>query len=204
MVRPRSARAHDSVLNAALQLFSERGIDATSMDAIAETSGVSKATIYKHWPDKEALCLEVMVHAHGGDCVSHHPESGDLRADLLGILSHRPSERLAEAKARLMPHMMAYAARNLQFAKTWQSRFFEPPRVELRGVLQRAIARGQLPASLNVDVALALLLGPMLYSNLLKRLGQEAPSGMLEHVVDAFIDLYARTAPASRRLRHKR
>ena len=39
-----------------MQLFSERGIDATSMDAIAETSGVSKATIYKHWQDKDALC----------------------------------------------------------------------------------------------------------------------------------------------------
>ncbi len=55
MVRPRSAQAHKKVLDAAVQLFSDRGIDATSMDAIAETSGVSKATIYKHWPDKDAL-----------------------------------------------------------------------------------------------------------------------------------------------------
>jgi AcrR family transcriptional regulator len=34
-----------------LALFGERGIDAASMDAIAEKSGVSKATIYKHWQD---------------------------------------------------------------------------------------------------------------------------------------------------------
>ena len=60
MARPRSAQAHKKVLDAAVQLFSERGIDATSMDAIAEASGVSKATIYKHWQDKDALCLEVM------------------------------------------------------------------------------------------------------------------------------------------------
>ena len=51
MARPRSVKAHKQVLDAAVQLFSERGIDATSMDAIAELSGVSKATIYMHWQD---------------------------------------------------------------------------------------------------------------------------------------------------------
>ena len=65
MARPRSERAHDQVLEAAIQLFSERGIDSTSIDAIAEMSGVSKATIYKHWADKDALLLEMMAHVHG-------------------------------------------------------------------------------------------------------------------------------------------
>ena len=53
MGRPRSEQAHVRVLEAAAGLFADQGIDATSMDAIAEASGVSKATIYKHWPDKE-------------------------------------------------------------------------------------------------------------------------------------------------------
>jgi AcrR family transcriptional regulator len=199
MVRSRSARAHDSVLNAALQLFSERGIDATSMDAIADTSGVSKATIYKHWPDKEALCLEVMSHVHSADPASRHVDSGDLRTDLLAILRYRPSERYAEIKAKLLPHMMAHAARNPAFAKTWQSRFFEPPRVELRQVLQRAIARRDLPSSLDVDLALALLLGPMLYTNLLKRMQQEVPGGILEQVVEAFMKSYQIARPKRKR-----
>ena len=59
MGRPRSAEAHTKVLLAAVHLFAEQGIEATSMDSIAEASGVSKATIYKHWQDKDALCLEV-------------------------------------------------------------------------------------------------------------------------------------------------
>ena len=45
--------------------MAERGIESTSMDAIAEASGVSKATIYNHWADKEALLLEVMADLHG-------------------------------------------------------------------------------------------------------------------------------------------
>ena len=64
MSRGLSPRAHSKVLESATQLFAERGIDTTSVDAIAAASGVSKATIYKHWADKDALCLEVMQYVH--------------------------------------------------------------------------------------------------------------------------------------------
>src|ERR1700710_1853744 len=91
MARPRSAQAHTKVLNAAVELFSERGIDATSMDAIAETSGVSKATIYKHWPDKDNLCLEVLSYLHGLDEEPPVFNSGDYRADLIAQLQYQPA-----------------------------------------------------------------------------------------------------------------
>jgi AcrR family transcriptional regulator len=52
MSRGLSARAHSKVLESATELFADRGIDATSVDAIAVASGVSKATIYKHWRTK--------------------------------------------------------------------------------------------------------------------------------------------------------
>ena len=74
-------------MDAAVQLFSERGIDSTSMDAIAEASGVSKATIYKHWQDKDALCMEVMGYLHGLDEEPPVFDSGDLRADLIALLA---------------------------------------------------------------------------------------------------------------------
>ncbi len=57
MSRGLSEKAHQKVLQSAAELFADRGIDGTSMDAIANASGVSKATIYKHWADKEALCM---------------------------------------------------------------------------------------------------------------------------------------------------
>ncbi len=95
MGRPRSERAHQQVLEAALKLFSERGIAATSMDAIAEASGVSKATIYKHWADKDALCLEAMAHAHGLDEEPPHFHGDDVRTALIRVLSHRHREEYA-------------------------------------------------------------------------------------------------------------
>jgi AcrR family transcriptional regulator len=176
MVRPRSARAHGRVLDAALELFAARGLDATSMDAIAEASGVSKATIYKHWPDKDALCLEAMAHLLGQDQPPPAFDSGDVRADMVALLGHEPPPQYSELRGRIMPHLMAYAARNPSFGRAWRERVFEPPRAQLTRLLDRAVAQGLVPRDLDRDLALALLLGPMLYCHILKRVRGEAPA----------------------------
>ncbi len=191
MVRPKSARAHNEVLDAAQMLFCERGIDATSMDAIAQASGVSKATIYKHWPDKDALCLEVMLRIHGREEPSEDFDSGDLRVDLTAVLGHQPPERFAALRERITPHLMAYAARHPEFGHAWRARALQPPRTQLLRILQRAIARGQLPPTLNTDIAIALLLGPMMYGWVMKMMAQTLPVGAHEVVVDTFLRSYA-------------
>jgi AcrR family transcriptional regulator len=192
MARTRSARAHADVLDAAAHLFAERGLDGTSMDAIAETSGVSKATIYKHWPDKDALCLEVMARVHGRD--SEEPpdfDSGDLRADLVAVLSQQPPSQYAGLRQRIMPHLIAYSARNLQFGHAWRTRVLNPPRQQLARILERAVKRGLLPAWLNVDLGVALLFGPLFYRYVLKLADMEKPDAMREQIVDAFLRSYA-------------
>src|SRR5579883_2435269 len=96
MPRGLSERAHGRVLEAATQLFAQRGIDGTSVDAIAAASGVSKATIYKHWADKDALCLAVMEYVHHLDAGPPELDSGDLRTDLKAFLKYEPSSKKAE------------------------------------------------------------------------------------------------------------
>src|SRR4029077_17297079 len=128
MVRPRSAHAHAQVLDAALKLFAAQGIEATSMDAIALASGVSNATIYKHWPDKDALCLEAISLLHGGEQPWPALDSGDVRADLIAALGYHPSRPHPDLRMRIMPHLWAYAARSPEFGKVWRERAFEPVR----------------------------------------------------------------------------
>src|SRR5437667_9035273 len=111
MVRTRSTLAHEKVLEATLVLF-ERGIDASSMDAISEASGVSKATIYKHWQDKDALALEALGMLFGMHDEPPKFDSGDLRQDFVDVLNYQPARPRQEMKNRVMPHVMAYAARN--------------------------------------------------------------------------------------------
>jgi AcrR family transcriptional regulator len=203
MVHARSARAHGQVLDAALELFAARGLDATSMDAIAEASGVSKATIYKHWPDKDALCLEAMAHLLGQDQPRPVFDSGDVRADMIALLSYQPPQPCSDLQMRIMPHLMAYAARNPAFGEAWRKRVFEPPRLQLAQLLERAIAQGQLPRSLDRNLALALLLGPLMYGHVLKRMQGEAPENLPEHVVAAFWKAHA-IAPPPVKLRVRR
>ncbi len=165
MARSRSTEAHEKVLNAALGLFAERGIEATSMDAIAQASGVSKATIYNHWADKEALLLEVMLMVNGLDREPEDVDSGDLQLDLTTVLTRKPPDKFDDARNRMMPTLIAYSAVHPEFGKAWRHRVMEPPRQCLKRVLRRGISRGLLPDDLDLESAMALLLGPMLYAH---------------------------------------
>ena len=169
MVRQRSEEAHERILRAALGLFGERGIDATSMDAITQASGVSKATIYNHWPNKEALLIDVMLMVNGLDRDPEDVDSGDLCSDLATVLSRRPPDEFDAARERMMPAMIAYSAVHQEFGEAWRHRVMEPSRVCLKRVLKRGIKRGLLPAALDMDAAMALLLGPLLYGHIFHR-----------------------------------
>lgn len=169
MARSRSSEAHEKVLRAALDLFGERGIDATSMDAIAQASGVSKATIYNHWSDKEKLLMEVMEMIHGLDREPEDVDSGDILQDLTYVLTRRPPDEFDAVRTRLMPAMIAYSAVHTEFGKAWRHRVMEPARHAIRRVLRNGIDRGLLPRDLDIEVALSLLLGPVLYTHIFQK-----------------------------------
>jgi AcrR family transcriptional regulator len=189
MPRTRSKAAHTKVLEAAVRLFAERGIDATSMDAIAESSGVSKATIYKHWPGKGELVTELVTWLYGFDEDRPKIAPKNLRVDLIAVLSHRPGANRTKLKERLMPHLIAYSARNPEFGKAWRTRIISLQRDDLRLVIDAAMARGELDRSLDFDMAVALLLGPMMYRQIFiaKNRTEKPPRAYIEQVVDAVI-----------------
>ena len=93
--RPRSERARQAILQAAGELLLTGAGGEVSMDALAAHAGVSKATIYRWWPDKEALALDALYEqwADRGDAP---PDRGSLRGDLLALL--RPWARLVRSR----------------------------------------------------------------------------------------------------------
>lgn len=196
MVRARSAEAHRKVLHAAIHLFADEGIDATSMDAIANASGVSKATIYKHWADKDALALEALSYLYGLHEEFPDFASGNLRKDLIDCLSYE-SSRWPELRERMMPHLMAYSARNQAFGRAWREQSIMRRRAALAKVYQRGIAEGTLQKHLDSDLSTALLFGPMLYRYIFdtyvkgKRMSKQAPREFVEQIVDAFLKSFA-------------
>lgn len=192
MVRPRSPEAHEKVVKAALALFGERGIDATSMDAIARASGASKATIYKHWADKEALLMEVMLQVHGLGAEPENVDTGDLERDLAMVLSRKPPGKFEEARTRIMPALIAYSAAHREFAKAWRHRVMEPPRQSVMRILRRGIERGLLKPDLDLELAMALLLGPVLYEKIFEgRLRRRDAKDIGPETAEAFFRAFA-------------
>jgi AcrR family transcriptional regulator len=193
MPRPRSEEAHLKVLEASLRLFAEQGIDATSMDAVAAESGVSKATIYKHWPDKDALALEVLVWLYRLDEFPGPIEHKNLREALIAALSYQPVEDRSKERERIMPHLIAYSARNVAFGKAWRSKALSRHSILLKQVLESAIERGELNTGLPMDTAIALLFGPMMYRKIFvaHSRDEKPPAEFVEEIVDSFIRSYA-------------
>ena len=59
--RPRSVKTEDAILDSAYRMMAAQGLAATTIDAIARDSGVSKMTIYKWWPSREAVLIDAFL-----------------------------------------------------------------------------------------------------------------------------------------------
>ena len=163
--RPRSETARKAILAAAAELLLDRGLPGVSMDAVAERAGVSKATIYRWWPTKETLALD-MLYNEWTKVTPQTYESGSLRLDLLALLG--AWSRLASGRpyGRVVAALLMEARTDPVFSAEYQRRLVEPRRDQARAVFGHALERGEIPAGTNVEVAIDLLYGP-LYHRLL-------------------------------------
>ena len=78
--RPRSETARQAILCAASGLLARDGFAGVTMEAIAARAGVSKATLYRWWPNKSAVLMEAFLAATAPCCAA--PDTGDVRNDL--------------------------------------------------------------------------------------------------------------------------
>jgi AcrR family transcriptional regulator len=187
MPRQPSIRAHEDVLAAALKLIADRGIEGVSVDAIAKESGVSKATIYKHWTNKEALCLEAINKLRHE--LPANDEDGDPRAEIVRLLCQLTEAQRPKLLARIMPKILGHASNHPKFAKAWGDRVEQPRRARLRQLVERAVAEGALRRDTDVEFAVHLLLGPVLYHRLMRT---TMPPDMPERIVNL---VWAANAP---------
>jgi AcrR family transcriptional regulator len=130
------------------------------MDAVAERAGVSKATIYRWWPTKETLALDALYTEWAA--VQPYPrDTGSLRGDLLALL--RPWTRLVRSRpyARVITALLTEAQTDPVFAAEYRQRLVEPRRDQARAVFRRAMERGEIPASTDIEVAVDLVYGPL-------------------------------------------
>jgi AcrR family transcriptional regulator len=145
---PRSAR-HHAICDAVFQLLSEVGYDRMSMDAVAALARASKATIYRAWPCKPDLVMEALTHRFGG--TPEPPDTGTLRGDLIALMTG--ACQLANSPdGAVVAGLMSAAARNAELSRTLYRCTYEMKHPVHEAIIDRATARGEVPAGTDPDL----------------------------------------------------
>lgn len=172
-----------AILDAALALLGEGGSEALTVEAVAARAGVARTTVYRRWQGADDLLAAAV-----DDVVARlmpPANSGETRADLVAIVA-ATVRALTNAKyGRVVRVLLSELARSAESVSQFRRRLVDTRRKELREVLARGAARGELRADIDVDTAADLLLGPVYYRVVLA--GRRADPGFAERVVDAFL-----------------
>lgn len=157
---PRVAASRERVIGTTLELLTEVGLGAVTVDDISKRSGVAKTTIYRHWPNRSALVVEACLRMTDGDVLP--PDTGALESDLR-VYMVSLAELLATARwSSILPSIVDVAEHDPAFAdvhSSIQRRHAAP----VRAILDRAVRRAEIPASTDLSAVSAALLGPLYY-----------------------------------------
>jgi AcrR family transcriptional regulator len=148
------------VLAATTELLTEGGYPAATVDAISQRSGVSKATIYKHWPSRAAVAAE----AFGGQMATAvpRPHTSDARADLVEHV-RRVSRFYASPAGRVFAQLLAACVTDPDGAVYVRDFFLASRREAVAEVWQRAVAADIVNPAVDVEVATDVLFGPLIF-----------------------------------------
>lgn len=180
-ISPRVERTRIRALDAARRVLLEEGWEALTQPRVAEVAGIGRATVYRHWPDRVTLLREVC--AAEVDTL-HTPLTGDLRADLRAELCAMRAELVDGGFDKVLVALTERCFRDEELREV-KAAIVDHGTANMRRILEDGIAAGSLPPLLDVDAAIAHLVGPMLFQNLFA----DAPdsSSDLHRTVDSFL-----------------
>jgi AcrR family transcriptional regulator len=158
--RPREARIDAAIRAAALELMADLGVGDLRVDDVADRAGVGKAAIYRRHASKDEL-----VTAAVSSLVSEIriPDTGSTREDLIVLMREAVALYRDPLRAGVMPGLVGEMHRRPDLARAVRDGFLDARRRALRTVLDRGVARGDLRADLDVELALDVLGGPLFY-----------------------------------------
>ncbi|MFD8569653.1 TetR/AcrR family transcriptional regulator [Streptomyces sp. NPDC057694] len=182
--RPRSEAAELAIVEGVIRLLEEGApLAGLSIERIARTAGVGKATIYRRWSGKEELFVDVVASIEEPD-----PDlpGTSLRDDLVRLLEHMRRRGLNLRTSALLHNVFAQMKTLPKLWDAYHSVVVEPRRRLLYDVLRRGVADGELPAGIDVELSGDLFTGPMLLRTMMR---SDAPlaDDLSERIVDTVL-----------------
>ena len=158
--RQRSEESEDAILCATLQLLKKKPLRDITIEEIARKAGVGKATIYKWWPSKAYVALDAFLRKMNRMVPT--PDTGSAESDLKEQL-HYLIAFYTSPTGRIMGQFLAEAQSDSEFAALFRERFLQPRR-EIAGVIfDRGLKRGEIDGTLDRELVLDLIYGPVIY-----------------------------------------
>ena len=190
--RPRSEASRGAIIAAATQLLRSVGLHRMTVEAVAELSGVGKATIYRWWPSKGTLALDAYLEDMRSKVVV--PDTGDGFEDLR-LHAEAVIRFYTGPEGRIFAEFIAEAQNDSRLAEEFRTRFLKHRRAAVNSIFQRGVTRGEFRNDIHPDVAMDLIFAPIVY----RLLAGHAPlsKALATELVDAAVNgLSKRADPA--------
>ncbi|MEU3461898.1 TetR/AcrR family transcriptional regulator [Streptomyces sp. NPDC006733] len=161
----RGADLTEAIMRTTLQLGQEIGYAKLSIEAIAARAGAGKHTIYRRWSSKGALLLDSLLSLHASEL--DYPDTGDILADLRTQIYSAVDHLAGPEFRQLFQALVGEAQQDPQVAAALNERFIAPQARKTVARLERAREQGQLAPDFDLDLAMAVLSGPLYFQLLI-------------------------------------
>ncbi|WP_410603341.1 TetR/AcrR family transcriptional regulator [Amycolatopsis sp. lyj-90] len=155
--RPRDAHIDEAVLDAVSAILEETGYRALAVEQVAKRAEVSKAAVYRRWPNRQALVL-AELRRRLGQVVA--PDTGCTLCDLNEALNLFARTFTCMGPEFFSP-LLADCSADPDLRNTFMETLFDPPREAVRATLSLALERGDLredtDLTLTVDTLASLV-----------------------------------------------
>ena len=156
--RPRSEASRGAIIAAATQLLRSVGLHRMTVEAVAELSGVGKATIYRWWSSKGTLALDAYLQDMRSKVIVPDTGNGfeDLRRHAQAVIGFYTGP-----EGRIFAEFMAEAQNDSALAEEFRTRFLKHRRAAVNSIFQRGVTRGEFRDDIDSDVAMDLIFAPI-------------------------------------------
>ncbi|MFI6372120.1 TetR/AcrR family transcriptional regulator [Streptomyces sp. NPDC050546] len=183
--RPRSEAVERAIIEGVMRLLEEGvPLGELSIERVARTAGVGKATIYRRWSGKEELFVDVVRAAELPD----PPLPGtSMRDDLVVLLEQVRLRGLANRSSAILHSVHAQMKSSPKIWAAYHATVIEPRRRRGMEVMRRGQENGELRADVDLDLLNDLFVGPLLLRAVLHP-DADLPEGLAEQVVDTLLE----------------
>ncbi|WRZ42169.1 TetR/AcrR family transcriptional regulator [Streptomyces sp. NBC_00151] len=183
--RPRSEAVERAIVEGVMKLL-EDGVPLAdiSIERLARTAGVGKATIYRRWSGKEELFVDVLRGAEPAD-----PElpGVSMRDDLVVLLESLRRRGLVSRSSAILHNVYAQMKSSPKLWAAYDATVIAPRRQLGYEVLLRGQENGELRDDVDIELLNDMFVGPMLVRSVM-RPDTELPEGLAEQIVDTLLE----------------